>query len=287
MTLLAAGIVGALLALAGAVLQSLFRNPLAEPYMLGMVGGGALFSALAVVCGFTAAGAFVLPLASFAGSLFSLSLVLLVAGSAARLRARQGSDAALRSSSSTIVVAGFVVGSLMGSLDMLVLSFAQGEEFAALSKWLYGSLATITPFAVALGGVVLAGVCTVLAFYRKALTVMELGHDEAACLGVNTRQVMIVVVGAVALATSASVALAGAVGFVGLVVPHIARRLTGAKMQKLLPLSAGLGALFLMLAQALALRFTHLSIGIISAIVGAPFFLILLSTYGKGEGRDI
>lgn len=287
MTILAAVVVGASLALAGAILQSLFRNPLAEPYMLGMVGGGALFAALAVVCGLTAAGAFVLPCVSFLGSLLSLSLVLWVAHCAARQRSQVGADAALRASSSTIVLAGFVVGSLMGSLDMLVLSYANPEDFTRLSKWLYGSLAAITPFSLTLGCVALAVVIGVLMWYSKELTIMELGRDEAECLGVNTRQVMMVVIGTVALATSISVALAGAVGFVGLVVPHGARRLVGGKMQRLLPLSAFLGAGFLAGAQSLTAVFPHMSIGVICAIVGAPFFLFLLSTYGKGEGRDV
>ncbi len=287
MTLLAAAIVGALLSLSGTVLQSLFRNPLAEPYMLGMVGGGALFSAVALVCGLTAWGAFVLPCASFVGSLVSLVLVLLVASCAVRGRRKHGADAALRSSSSTLVVAGFVVGSLMGSLDMLVLSQAQPEDFTYLSKWLYGSLAGTTSASLLMGLIALAVVCLVLAVYAKALNVMELGRDEAECLGIHTRQVLIVVVGAVALATSVSVALAGAVGFVGLVVPHVARRLVGPKMQRLLPCTAVLGAVFVVLAQLLTVPYPQLSIGIICAIVGAPFFLILLSTYAKGEGRDV
>ncbi len=287
MTLLAAAIVGALLSLSGTVLQSLFRNPLAEPYMLGMVGGGALFAALAVVGGWAAAGAFVVPCASFLGSLVSLSLVLFVANCAARQRIQFGADAALRASSSTLVLAGFVVGSLMGSLDMLVLSYANPEDFTRLSKWLYGSLALVTPFSLCLGCGIFVLVTSVLFYYCKELNILELGRDEAECLGVNTKQVIIVVVGTVALATSVSVALAGAVGFVGLVVPHVARRLVGPKMQRLLPCTAVLGAVFVVLAQLLTVPYPQLSIGIICAIVGAPFFLVLLSTHAKGEGRDV
>ncbi len=290
MSFLVASIVGALLALAGAVLQSVLRNPLAEPYMLGIVGGGALFSAIAMVFGFVAWGAFVLPVASFFGSLFSLSLVCLVAWCATRARGLNGADAALRSSSSTIVVAGFVVGSFTGSLDMLVLSYAEPEAFTYLSKWLYGSLWDVSLHHLMAGSITLTVVLASLLFYRKELNVMELGRDEAECLGVDTRHVMLVVIGIVALATAVSVALAGAVGFVGLVIPHVVRRIWGAHMERLLPLSALLGGLFLAGAQLVATLLPggrSVGVGVVCAIFGAPFFLYLLSSRHNGEGRDV
>ncbi len=290
MTFVAAMVVGALLAVAGAVLQSVLRNPLAEPYMLGMVGGGALFSALAMTLGFVAWGAFVLPVASFLGSAFSLALVCLVAWCAARARSLNGTDAALRSSSSTIVVAGFVVGGFTGSLDMLVLSYSEPEAFTYLSKWLYGSLATVTLAHLAVGVATLAAVLAVLLFYRKELNVMELGRDEAECLGINTRAVMLIVIGVVAVATSVSVALAGAVGFVGLVVPHVVRRVWGPRMERLLPLSALLGGLALASAQLVVEMLPGartVGVGVVCAIFGAPFFLWLLSSRRNGEGRDV
>ena len=290
MTFLAAFIVGCCLALAGAVLQSVLRNPLAEPYMLGMVGGGALFSALVLNLGLVSYGAFVLPVASFLGSCFSLLLVCLIAWCAARARLVNGSDAALRSSSSTIVVAGFTVGGFTGSLEMLVLSYSEPEAFTKLSKWLFGSLKEVQLPHLVLGAVVLVGVLVVLMAFRRQLNVMELGHDEAECLGVNTRLTMVAVIGSVALATSVSVALAGAVGFVGLVVPHVVRRLVGPKMELLLPVSAVAGGLVLVAAQAVAgwLSDAHdVGVGVICAIFGAPFFLVLLASRRNGEGRDI
>ncbi len=287
---LAALIVGALLSLAGAVLQSVLRNPLAEPYMLGMVGGGALFSALAMNLGLVAWGVFVLPVASLLGSLFSLALVCLVAWGAERARGLNGADAALRSSSSTIVVAGFVVGGFTGSLDMLVLSYAEPDAFTQLSKWLYGSLNAVSSIHLIVGIVTLAVVLTVLLFFRRELNVMELGRDEAECLGVNTRLVMVVVIGTVALVTSISVALAGAIGFIGLVVPHVARRICGPRIERFLPLSALLGGITLVLAQGITqlLPGTQtVGVGVICAIFGAPFFLWLLASRHNGEGRDI
>ncbi len=289
-TYFAAFTVGALLSLAGAVLQSILRNPLAEPYMLGMVGGGALFSALAMHFNLIVWGAFVLPVASLLGSLFSLTLVCLVAWGAERARMFNGADAALRSSSSTIVVAGFVVGGFTGSLEMLILSYAEPDAFTQLSKWLYGSLNAVSSLHLITGIITLATVLTVLLLFRKELNVMELGRDEAECLGVNTRLVMCVVIGTVAFATSVSVALAGAIGFIGLVVPHVARRLCGPRMERFLPLSALLGGLALVLAQwitSILPGSQTVGVGVICAIFGAPFFLWLLAARHNGEARDI
>ena len=134
LAVLAATVVGASLAVSGAVLQGVLRNPLAEPYILGIVGGGALFSAIAVKFGLVAAGDWVIPVSCFLGSCFSLLLLLLVASFAAKARDANGADAQMRSSGSTIVVAGFVVGGFTGSLDWLVLSYCPPEEFAKLSK---------------------------------------------------------------------------------------------------------------------------------------------------------
>lgn len=290
MTYLAAMVVGALLAVSGAVLQSVMRNPLAEPYMLGMVGGGALFAALAINLGLVALGSFVLPSASFLGSCCSLLVVLAVARAAARVRAENGADGAMRSSSSTVVLAGFVVGGLTGSLDMLVLSYSAPGDFERISKWLYGSLASASAAHVLLGAAVLAAVVALLAALRKDLDVMELGRDEAECLGVDTRRTMILAVGAVSLATSVSVAIAGAVGFVGLVVPHFVRRVFGPRMARLVPLSALFGALFLFVAESVAEAMPggdKVGVGVVCAVAGAPFFLWLLSSRRNGEGRDV
>ena len=230
LAVLAATVVGASLAVSGAVLQGVLRNPLAEPYILGIVGGGALFSAIAVKFGLVAAGDWVLPVSCFLGSCFSLLLLLLVAYFAAKARDANGADAQMRSSGSTIVVAGFVVGGFTGSLDWLVLSYCPPEEFAKLSKWLYGSLDHVTWRALAFGAAALAVSLAVLWRLRRELNVMELGHDEAECLGVDTRKVKLAAIAAVSLATAVSVSLAGAVGFAGLVVPHFVRRVFGPRM---------------------------------------------------------
>ncbi len=284
----AAVVVGASLSVSGAVLQSILRNPLAEPYLLGIVGGSALFSASAAKLGLLALGAWVLPVSSFVGSCFSLALLALVAYYAAKSRDADGADAHLRSSRSSVVLAGFVVGGFTGSLDWLVLSYCHPDEFTRLSKWLYGSLASVGWQSVVVGAVVLAAVMCVLWAFRRELNVMELGHDEAECLGIDTRLVTVVAIGAVSLATAVSVSLAGAVGFVGLVVPHFVRRVFGPRMQGILPLSAVFGGLFLAIAQAIAQSLpSGVGVGVVCAIFGGPFFLWLLASRRSGEGWDV
>jgi len=284
----AALVTGASLSVAGATLQSVLRNPLAEPYLLGTVGGAALFAALATNLGLVALGAWVLPAASLFGSAVSLGVVCLVAVFATRSRRLDGADAQLRSSGNAVILAGFVTGGFMGSLDMLVMSYAKPEDFAALSKWLYGSLAAVTVPTFALGALVFAVVFVTLLALARRLNVLELGRDEAETLGVNTRATLLLVLGAVSLATAVSVALAGAIGFVGLVVPHVVRRKAGARMQRVLPLSALFGGLFLALAEGVGrLLPGSVPVGVVAAIVGAPFFMWLLVSRHSGEGWDV
>lgn len=284
----AALVVGAALAVAGAVLQSVLRNPLAEPYLLGTVGGAALFSAGALVSGFAALGLWVLPLASFLGSCCSLALVCVVAVFAERAHRAESANPILRSSGSTIVLAGFTVGGFTGSLDMLVLSYAKSEDFASVSKWLYGSLACVTPLTFCLALVVFAGAFAVLLALARRLDVLELGRSEAECLGLNARSLILVSLAACSLLTAVSVAVAGAIGFVGLVVPHVVRRKFGPRMMRVLPLSALLGGGFLCAAEYLR-RFLpgDVPVGVIAAICGAPFVLALLVSRRSGEGWDI
>ena len=171
---------------------------------------------------------------------------------------------------------------------MLVMSYAKPEDFEALSKWLYGSLTHVTTFSLLLGSLAALSAAVVLWMFRRELNVMELGHDEAECLGVDTKLTMTVTIGAVALATSVSVALAGAIGFVGLVVPHLVRRMVGGRMQLLLPCCAVVGGVFLATAQSLTNLFPgSVGVGVICAIVSSPVFLLLLASRRNGEGRDV
>lgn len=282
----AAAITGAALSVTGSTLQSVTRNPLAEPYLMGTVGGAALFVAVAFVTGLTALGAWVMPTASFLGSLLSLSLVCAVACRAGKVR--DSGSTLLLSNSSTLVIAGFVTGAFTGSLNMFVLSYAKADDFAAVSKWLYGDLTAISPFAFMLGGIVFTLVFVLLWGLARYLDVLELGRAEAECLGVNARALILVALGAASLMTAVSVALAGAVGFVGLVVPHVVRRKVGPRMGRVLPYSAILGALALVVAQLIARALPgSVPVGVIAAVFGAPAVCLLLVSRRNGEGYDI
>ena len=287
-TILAALVVGASLGLAGAVMQGVLRNPLADPYLFGMVGGGTFFMTLALNFGLAAWGSLVLPLASLAGAAFALGLVALVAWCTVRARRLDGSDPQARMSNSSMILAGWAVGGTLGSFDMLALSYATPENYTAVNRWLWGSLAAARPATVLVGLAVFAAAFAIVLSFRRSLDVMELGHDEAACLGVNVRFVSVIVLAAAATVTSVSVAPAGMVGFVGLVVPHFVRRLAGARAKLVLPLSALLGGLFVLAAEFLgrALPGT-VGVGVVCAITGGPLFLLLLASRRNGEGRDI
>ena len=287
-TILAALVVGASLGFAGAVMQGVLRNPLADPYLFGMVGGGTFFMTLALNFGLAAWGSLVLPLASLAGAAFALGLVALVAWCTVRTRRLDGSDPQARMSNSSMILAGWAVGGTLGSFDMLALSYATPENYTAVNRWLWGSLAAARPATVLVGLAVFAAAFAIVLSFRRSLDVMELGHDEAACLGVNVRFVSVIVLAAAATVTSVSVALAGMVGFVGLVVPHFVRRLAGARAKLVLPFSALLGGLFVLAAEFLgrALPGT-VGVGVVCAITGGPLFLLLLASRRNGEGRDI
>lgn len=283
-----AAVVGASLAVTGTVLQSVLRNPLAEPYLMGTVGGAALLAAGAMVTGLTALGAWVLPVASFLGSCLSLLLVCGVAYYAGRVRAAESANPFLRSSGSTLVLAGFVTGGFTGSLNMLILSYASAEDFATVSKWLYGSLGTATAGSLMLCLVVFAFVFGVLLALARRLDVLELGRSEAECLGVNAQAIIVTVLVAASLMTAVSVALAGAIGFVGLVVPHVVRRLAGPRMTRVLPSAAVAGAGFLVAAEAVRrLLPGDVPVGVVAAICGAPCVFALIVSKRNGEGRDV
>ncbi len=265
-------VVGASLGLAGAALQSTLRNPLAEPYLLGTVGGAALAASLAVVAGVGAFGGIAVSLCAFGGSCASLALVCLVAWLASRGKGVYGFPA------ETVSLAGFAVGSIAGSAEMVVISHAPAGTFESVSKWLFGDLSRISPHAFAFACVALAVSAIALYSQNRNLDSLALGDVCARSLGVDVRKTYIVSLGAASLATAASVSLAGAIGFVGLITPHAARRIFGCRHCVYLPASMAGGALFLFAAQQL-LRFMPegSNAGIVCALSGGPFFLFLLA----------
>lgn len=266
----AAFLVGAALAIAGTAFQGLFRNPLVSPDILGASSGAALGAVLGI---YFSLGVFAIQALAFAGGLVAVGAVYAI-GSAIRTR-----DPVL-----VLVLAGVVIGSLLGAGIGLVKYLADPyNQLPAMTFWLLGSLAAANVSdLVPLFGPVLAGSLVLLAL-RHRMNVMSLPEEEARALGVPTGPLRIAIVAAATLVTSASVAAAGIIGWVGLVVPHLARSLVGPDFARLLPVSAILGGGFLLFIDTLARTMAPVEVplGILTAVVGTPFFIWLLARVSK------
>ena len=263
---LAAVLVGSALASAGAAFQGLFRNPLVSPDILGASTGAALGAVLGI---FFSLGILGIGALSFAGGLAAVAAVYLI-GSALR-----GGDTVL-----VLVLTGIVVGSLLGAGIGLVKYLADPyNQLPAMTFWLLGSLAGIGPADILpLAIPVLLGTA-VLLLLRWRLNVMSLPEEEARALGVATGPLRLAIVAAGTLVTAASVAASGIVGWVGLVVPHLARFLVGPSFPRLLPTAAILGGGYLLLIDTLARTMASIEVplGILTAAIGTPFFIALLA----------
>lgn len=260
-------VVGAALALSGCALQAVLRNALAEPYVLGVSSGGSLGAALAIVTGLTQWTPLALPAGAFVVGGLTLLLVCLASGRAGQY------------APNTLILVGVVAGSMLSSLLMLVLSLASTRAVHSITWWMLGNLQA-TSWPLVLTVVALVAVSAALLFSQShALNALLLGRLTARHLGVETRIALPLVLGAAALATSAAVSLSGVIGFVGLIVPHALRRLTGASHRRLLPAAALCGGTFLVVCDALArLLFAprEIPVGVVTALTGGPFFLYLL-----------
>ena len=267
---LAAALIGAALAVAGTAFQGLFRNPLVSPDLLGASSGAALGAVLGI---YFSLGVFAIQAFAFIGGLVAVAAVYLI-GSAIRAR-----DPVL-----VLVLTGVVIGALLGSMIGLVKYIADPyNQLPAMTFWLLGSLAASNAAdLVPLFGPVALGTL-ILAALRWRMNVMSLPDEEARALGVPTGALRIAIIAAATLVTSASVATAGIVGWVGLVVPHIARTLVGPDFARLIPAAALLGGGFLLLIDTLARSATvvEIPLGILTALVGTPFFIWLLASVSK------
>lgn len=267
---LAAFLVGAALSVAGAAFQGLFRNPLVSPDILGASSGAALGAVLGI---YFSLGVFAIQGLAFLGGLVAVTAVYAI-GSALRMR-----DPIL-----VLVLAGVVIGALLGSGVGLIKYLADPyNQLPAITFWLLGSLAaTSTSDLISLVSLIAVGTF-VLLLLRHRMNVMSLPEEEARALGVSTGPMRIAIVAAATLVTSASVAAAGIIGWVGLVVPHIARSLTGPDFAKLLPVAALLGGSFLLFIDTIARTAASIEIplGILTAFVGTPFFIWLLASMQK------
>lgn len=262
--------VGALLAVAGAGYQGVFRNPLVDSGMLGSSAGGGLGATIAIIY-LGSLGPGVVPAAAFIGSLAGVGAASL-AGTVSTARAYLGSGTA------TLLLAGVAVSSLLTAVQTVILQRST-QVLQQVYAWLLGSLSGATwqqvteilPYA--------AVSVVILLLHGRHLDVLAVGDDEARALGVRPWVVRGVVVGAASLAAASAVAISGLIGFVGIIIPHVARRLAGPSYRTVMPLSMLIGAGFMVLADTLARTVVapgELPIGVVTAIIGAPGFIWVL-----------
>jgi iron complex transport system permease protein len=268
---LAAVLIGAALASAGTAFQGLFRNPLVSPDILGASSGAALGAVVGI---YLSLGVVLIQAFAFAGGLAAVGAVYMI-GAMVRTR-----DPIL-----VLVLTGVVVGSLLGAGIGLVKYLADPyNQLPAMTFWLLGSLSAISPAdLVPLFGPILIGLVGLM-WLRWRMNVMSLPDEEARALGVPTRPLRIAIVAAATLVTSASVAASGIIGWVGLVVPHLARALVGPDFARLLPTAALIGGGYLLLIDTLARTAAPVEIplGILTAAIGTPFFIWLLASTNRG-----
>jgi iron complex transport system permease protein len=268
---LAGLLIGAALAAAGATYQGLFRNPLVSPDILGVSAGASLGAVLAIFLKLTVP---IIQAMSFCGGLLAVGAVYAV-GAAVR-----GRDPLL-----TLVLAGVAIGAVVGAGISLIKILADPyDQLPAITYWLLGSLTAVSRADVAsiLPAMILGLLPLVLLRWR--MNVMTLGDEEARTLGVDTRITRLALIVGATLITAASVSIAGIVGWVGLVIPHIARLLVGPDFRRLLPASIMLGGGYMLAVDTLARSIapTEIPLGILTAVVGAPFFLWLLASAKRG-----
>lgn len=266
--MLLAALVGGGLGLAGATFQALLRNPLAEPYILGISGGASVGAVLVLSLGLAGAASWTLPLAALAGALLAIVLVFGVATASGRtLDVR------------VLLLAGVVVAAFFSACVAFILSISEARTIQGAVLWIMGSLAGATWRSVALAAAYTLPAAVVLVSMARPLNLMAIGEETAMYLGADVEKVKRMALGLAALITAAGVAVAGVIGFVGLVVPHAIRLLVGSDHRALLPLSFLGGATFLVLSDIVAqvvLAPTQLPVGVITAFVGVPLFLVLL-----------
>jgi iron complex transport system permease protein len=266
------GLVGAALAVSGAAFQGVFRNPLADPYLLGAAAGAGLGATVvvAVAPGSTDAVLGPLPVAAFLGAAGGVALTSLLGRSAG-------------AGTATLLLAGVAVASFLTAVQTFVLQL-NADTLRQVYTWMLGGFGTSgwRQVLVVLPHVVLAS--AVLWLCARLLDVLALGDDEASSLGVRPARVRLLVLAAASLATASAVSVSGLIGFVGIVVPHVVRLLAGASNRVVVPLSLLGGATFLILADVVARTAfapAELPIGVVTAFTGAPFFLLVL----RGAGR--
>ncbi|MBW1712212.1 MAG: iron ABC transporter permease [Deltaproteobacteria bacterium] len=268
--LLLAALVGISLSLSGTVFQGVLRNPLAEPFILGVSGGAAAGAVLSLVM--SLGGTWTTSLLAFAGALTTVFLVLGIA----RWRGRM--------ETATLVLAGVMVNAFFTAVIMFVISTTTDQKLHAIMFWLYGDLSGARLDQLWLLAVVSLAGGGVLFSYSRQLNLISAGDQTAAALGVNVERTKLVLLTLVSLLCGVTVSLSGLIGFVGLMVPHLVRMVLGADHRLLLPAAGLFGASFMIAADTAArtvISPIQLPVGVVTATLGAPFFLLLLAKRGS------
>ena len=271
-----AALVGAGLGVSGAALQGIFRNPLAEPSLIGVSSGAAFAVALAVLLGLTSTTLFVQPLVAFVGGLIFTLGIYLFSRSAGRVQI------------ATMLLVGIAVNALLASAISFILSLSDDGALRDIVYWILGSLGgSVWEYAISAGPLILIAIA-VLVRQARALNLLSLGDAEARHLGLRVERSQFTIVTAAALATGAGVAVAGVVGFVGLVAPHLVRLVVGPDHRRLIPGSALSGAILVLGADLGARTIVspaELPLGVVTAVIGAPVFLYLIHRARRSLAR--
>jgi iron complex transport system permease protein len=275
--LLVAGIVGAALAYSGATYQGVFRNPLADPYLLGVASGAALGAAIAIISPLDAGsyGFGWVPLLAFGGAAVAVVLAYLFAQVGQTI------------SNTSLILAGIAISAIASAITSFML-LTGGEDAQPIFGFLFGSFNTANWERLIVALPYLAVGVAVIALHGRLLNVLQLDEEQASQLGVDVARTKLVLLGAASLLAATAVAMAGVIGFVGLIVPHVTRMIFGGDYRRLLPMAALLGASFLIGTDVLArtvLRPQEVPVGIVTAMVGGPFFLYLMRARRLGSLR--
>jgi iron complex transport system permease protein len=260
---------GGTLAIAGAAYQGTFRNPLADPYLLGAAAGAELGATLSIIFlpGQAFLGINLVAMAAFAGASLAVAGAYVLGRSAGGMR-----------SVTSLILAGVAIASFLTAIQTYAAQ-RNADQIRQVYAWLLGRLQTAGWQGVSLVAPYVAICVVVVVAHRRVLDVLQFGDDEAASLGIRPRRVRFWVVVAATLGTAAVVAVGGAIAFVGIIIPHTVRLLAGRSYRVVVPLSLALGAAFLVLADTLArvaVAPAELPIGVITALIGAPFFVVVL-----------
>ena len=260
--------VGGALSVAGAGYQAVLRNPLAEPFILGISGGASIGAAAAIILGITSTSFLALPLSAFVGAIVVLFIVMIMSGG-------KGMEY-----SNNIILSGVILSTICGSALMFIFSFLDMAELNSVTWWLLGNLEPENWNLLILTLMIVFAGTLILFLYGKEVNAICMGEEMSYYLGISPRKLAIIILGIASLLTASVVAISGIIGFVGLIIPHMLRRFIGADHRLLFPFALVYGGIFLVICDTISKTVLHpqiLPTGIVTAAVGGPIFLWILN----------